>query len=324
MDGRLDRELRTRVYPDLMKHDKDNVFLIDGSEGTGKSKFGDIMGAHAALNMGCDYDIDSVCLAPEEFRNRIQDCPNRSVVIYDEAHRGMGSKRALSEINNILVDLMMEMRQKNLFVLIIMPTFFLLEKYAALFRSKGLFHVYEKNRKRGFWVFYNEKNKKKLYVLGKKLLDYNVMSYPSYRGKFYNQYCIDEAEYRAKKLKVFQQRPSLTKAEHFKEQRDILIRLIYEKFNTNKTKFTEIMRKTGINLKREMITDIINGKTIKNQGITRNSDGKFTENDGNGVEIEDFDGIGSFRTKDITSIEEEEAVLEGEEVDFDEKNDGIN
>ena len=151
IDDRLNRDLTKKVYPDLLKNDKDNVFLIDGNEGTGKSKFGDILGAHAALYLGCDYDIDSVCLSPEEFRNRIQDCPNRSVVLYDEAHRGMGSARALSEINNILKDLMMEMRQKNLFVLIILPSIFFLDKYAALFRSKGLFHVYERKRKRGFW-----------------------------------------------------------------------------------------------------------------------------------------------------------------------------
>lgn len=272
MDDRLERDLRTKVYPDLIKHDKDNVFLIDGAEGSGKSKFGDIMGAHAALHLGCDYDIDSVCLSPEEFRNRIQECPNRSVVIYDEAHRGMGSKRALSEINNILVDLMMEMRQKNLFVLIIMPTFFLLEKYAALFRSKGLFHIYEKKRKRGFWVFFNERNKKKLYILGKKLLSYDVMKYPQYRGRFYNQYSVDEEAYRAKKLKVFQERPSITKAEKFKDQRDALIRGYYEYLNGIEplphTRFRIILLKLGISLQMTQIRDIIKGNPKKTKQTT--------------------------------------------------------
>ena len=54
------------------------------------------------------------------------------VVIYDEAHRGMASARSLSEINKILKDLMMEMGQRNLFVVIVLPTIFLLDKYAHI------------------------------------------------------------------------------------------------------------------------------------------------------------------------------------------------
>lgn len=333
MDDRLDRDLRTKVYPDLMKNDKDNVFLIDGGEGTGKSKFGDILGAHAGLNMECDYDLDSICLAPEEFRDRIQNCPPRTVVIYDEAHRGMGSRRALSEINNILVDLMMEMRQKNLYVLIIMPTFFLLDKYAALFRAKGLFHVYEKKRKRGYWCFFNEKNKLRLYVLGKKLLNYNVMKWPRYRGRFFDQWSIDETKYRAKKLKVFKDKPRITKSESFKEQRDALIRAYFEEINIKQSEFRPVLLSLGIKLNKTQISDIINSKKSKTtpiieenedfdgevQGIDVENDGIFTENT---KKTSDSDSRTNIRY--LSKEESDDLPTEGgEELEEEDENDDI-
>jgi hypothetical protein len=319
IDGRLDRDLRNKVYKDLLKNDKDNVFLIDGGEGTGKSKFGDILGAHAAKYLGCDYDLDSVCLSPDEFRNRIQYCPNGSVVIYDEAHRGMGSKRALSEINTILVDLMMEMRQKNLYVIIIMPTFFLLEKYAALFRSRGLFHVYERKRQRGFWVFFNEKNKKKLYILGKKLLSYDVMKYPTYRGRFYNQYCVDEQAYRAKKLRVFREKPSITRGDKFKEQRDMVMKLFYENSNMNKKEFSDLMIASGLNLKKTQINDIIKGKFMEESGKHLATSPKIHGIEEKSRKMLENGSESEIENNSISFIEDDEDEMELEKEEYTEK-----
>jgi len=62
-------------------------------------------------------------------------------IIFDEAFTGLSSRGALSGINKALVGLMMQMRQKNLFVIMVLPTFFMLDKYAAIFRAKALIHV---------------------------------------------------------------------------------------------------------------------------------------------------------------------------------------
>ena len=288
IDGILHRDLTTKVYPELKLHDKDAVFLVDGGEGTGKSKFADILGAHGAKYLGVTYDLRNVCLSPEEFRTRIQDCPKNSVVIYDEAHKGMGSRRALSEINNILIDLMMEMRQKNLLVYIVMPSFFLLDKYAALFRSKGLFHVYERKRKRGFWVYYNQKNKKLLFILGKKLLDYNCMKFPKYKGRFLNQYCVDEAAYRAKKLSAFRERPTITASEKFKDQRDVLIKTLFDVIKVKQSEFRLYLLDMGIELKKTMISDIIKKYKYEKDSKGRVRVVKHTENMGNSSDSEEL------------------------------------
>lgn len=257
IDGRLKRQLDNKIIPDLKKRDKDCVFIIEGKERTGKTKFSDILAAYIASELRTEYNLSNVCMSPQEFRNKIMSAKKRQPVIYDEAHRGMASARALSEINNILKDLMMEMGQKNLLVLINLPTFFLLDKYAALFRARGVFHIYEKKGRRGFWVFFNERNKLTLYMKGKKEFNYNCMKWPRFRGRFYNQYAIDEQEYRKKKALSFKKRPRITRAETYKAQRDSLFWYMNKKLDINQTKIAEISEEMDIVIKRNTISEII-------------------------------------------------------------------
>lgn len=257
IDGRLKEQLDKKVLPELKKKDKDVVFIIDGREGSGKSKFADLLGGYAASYFKTNFNLNNFAMTPDEFRNLIRESPKNSVVIYDEAHRGMSSRRALSEINNILVDLMMEMRQKNLFVLIVLPTIFMLDRYPALFRSRGLFHIYERERNRGFWVFYNEKNKQKLYMAGKKLFDYNCIPFPKFRGRFTNQYVVNEIEYRIKKEKAFRDKPRITQQEKFKAQRDLLIGLLKDKLEITTKELHEILNNRGLLLDEDTLGGIL-------------------------------------------------------------------
>jgi hypothetical protein len=258
IDGILKKQLDTKVLPELQKKDKDVVFIVDGKERSGKSKFADIVGCYAATFFKRPYDLSNVCLSPEEFRSRIQNAHKNDTVIYDEAHRGMGSRRALSEINNILVDLMMEMGQRNLFVIVVLPTFFMLDRYPALYRARGLFHIYEKKGTRGFWCYFNEKAKLKLYINGKKLLNYNCMRWPKFRGRFYNQFAVDEDAYREKKAKNFNDKPRITRAETYMDQRDKLLYCLYNEFGElSASKIRMILKKYRFPLKERTILEII-------------------------------------------------------------------
>jgi hypothetical protein len=173
-----------------------NDIIIHNS---GKSVFSMQLGAYIASKTGTKFDISNVCNLPMEFKYKILHSVKGSVIIYDESHRGLASARSLSEINNILKDMMMEMRQLNLVVFVVLPSFFLLDKYVALFRSRGMFHIYERKNKRGFWVYFSEKRKQTLYLKGKVNLNYNCMRWPGFRGRFYNQYTLNEKLYREKK-----------------------------------------------------------------------------------------------------------------------------
>lgn len=257
IDGKLKKQLDEKVVPDLLKKDKDIVFIVDGRERTGKSVFAMILGAYMASKFNTAFDLTNICLNPTEFRERIEKSNKNDVVIYDEAHRGMGSSSALSEVNKILKDLMMEMGQKNLFVVVVLPTFFELQRYQALFRTSGLFHVYERKRKRGFWVYLNERHKMKLYMKGKKEFNYNVIKWPPFRGRFLNQYPIDETQYRTKKGRSFKEKERKTLNEKYMEQRDKLMYVLSTEIGCNIAQLSKMMKYYQIELKRDAIKNIL-------------------------------------------------------------------
>ena len=262
IDNWLKERIDKYVIPDLKRKDMDAVYVVDGEERVGKSVFGMCLGGYVASVFGTPFDISNICMTPEEFRKKICSADKNEVVICDEAHRGMASAAALRPINKIMKDLMMEMGQKNLFVLIILPTFFLLDKYVALFRSRGLFHVYRNKGRRGYWVYFNKKDKLRLYLRGKKELNYNCMKWPRLRGRFCDHYPIDEQAYREKKRRAFEsyqkdadEEPKLLK--RYKEQRDKLLWILKQVTGYKTEDIVSICQKYQLGLERAAIYNAI-------------------------------------------------------------------
>src|SRR3990170_4539890 len=140
MEDRLERNLKEKIIPALeKKKDKDKVIAIDGAEGSGKSTLAFQIGKRVDPTL----DLSRVVFSADDFREAVFKAKRGQCIIYDEAFTGLSSRSSLSGINRALVSLMMQMRQKNLFVIIVLPTFFLLDKYVALFRTTVLIHVYE-------------------------------------------------------------------------------------------------------------------------------------------------------------------------------------
>jgi hypothetical protein len=204
MDGYLLSNLD--IAKKVIQKDWDMLFLIDGYEGSGKST----LAIKCAIYCDDGFDITRVTMTANEFRKAVIAAKPYQAVVYDEAYTGLSSRATMSMINRTLVNMLAEIRQKNLFVFIVMPSFFDVDKYVALWRSRALIHVYtDKNFERGYFSFYNEERKKDLYILGKKFYNYSKPQ-PNFRGRFYEGYGLDEGEYRKKKhdslLKREQQR----------------------------------------------------------------------------------------------------------------------
>jgi len=252
MDNKLYREISTKIHQKIHKKDFDWVWVVDGTEGSGKST----IAMQVAKILDPNFDLSRVCMTPEEFTKAILKAKKGQCVVYDEAFTGLSSRASLTEINRLLVSLMMEMRQKNLFVIIVMPTFFLLDRYVALFRARGLFHVYLKNGKRGQWVYFNNKKKKLLYLKGKKLFSYGEPR-SLFRGRFMDQYTVNEAEYRKKKKDALEQKSRTTKAATFKAHRDSLVYMIYKKYNMTQKEMAKLFKEYGWDVARNRLSEII-------------------------------------------------------------------
>lgn len=235
IDDRLKENLDTKVIPDLEKRDKDRVFVIDGAEGSGKSTL--------ALQIGRYVDptlnLSRVVFDAEAFREAVFKATKGQCIIYDEAFTGLSSRSSLSGINRALVSLMMQMRQKNLFVIIVLPTFFLLDKYVALFRTVALIHVYENRGIRGYFKIYNRKLKKFLYLAGKVTYSYNTKKVrTTFNGRFYGKFALgdnnQEDEYRKKKEKALmatEKNPMSSQQVKYRQQRDIIIYVLRTRLN---------------------------------------------------------------------------------------------
>ncbi len=160
---------------------------------SGKSTLGQQLGKLVDPTL----DLSRICMTADEFKQAIMNAKKGQCVIYDEAVTGLTSGDSVSRIGKLLKSMMMQMRQKNLFVIVILPTVFELNAYAALSRAKFLFHTYEVGGKPGFYVGYNRRLLKPLYLRGKKKREYCVKSY--LQGRFYGKYTVDEELYRKKK-----------------------------------------------------------------------------------------------------------------------------
>jgi len=236
----------------LVKKDEDRVYIVDGRERMGKSVFT----LQQAKYINPDFCVDDVCFTPEEFLTKIRTAEKGSVIVFDEAFRGLSSKGTQSRVNKKIVQAMMEMGQRNLVVFIVLPTFFLLELYAAVLRSHALFHIYKDTQGKRAFRIYNYQKKSLLYRVGKKKgLSY---AYPKVivRGKFFNTYGIDENTYRKKKAKSL------------REMDDTVFNEKKSRYHLQRDYLFLHLRKCGLQLKQ--IEDIMFGcpETVTAQTIS--------------------------------------------------------
>ncbi len=291
MNDRLYNNMNDRVIPALQKEDKDYVICVDGREGSGKSWFSFQLGKAVDPTL----DLSRIVFSPEDFRQAILDAKKGQCIIYDEAFTGFSSRSSLSPVNRVLVSLSMQMRQKNLFIIIVLPTIFLLDKYMAMFRTKGLFHVYESSGRRGYFKFYNSRIKKYLILAGQKTMSYNHKSVrTNFRGRFYGKFALGDAEmlkgYLKKKEKALSdsEQTSMTSAQvKFREQRDLMIWLFKEYIKLTYKEIEEVLFEYDFNMSYVQISRIcskfggISSKKIKsslergNDNLKTNIDSKL-------------------------------------------------
>jgi len=260
IEPRLKKNLDEKIIPMLAKKDKDFVLALDGKEGSGKSTFAFQIGKYIDPSL----DLSRVVFDGESFRNVIFKAKKGQVVVFDEAFTGLSSRAALSSVNRALVSLMMQMRQKNLCVIMVLPTFFLLDKYVALFRARALIHVYESSGNRGYFRVYNTNLKKKLYLTGKKDYSYGHKSVRTrFRGRFYGKFVLGdektELEYRNKKgkaLEATQTNPMTSMQVRFREQRNLILYILRKQTNLTYRELENVLIDYDMDISYQQIAKI--------------------------------------------------------------------
>lgn len=259
------KKMLLRAKDQVINNDWDRVYIIDGGEGSGKSLL--------ALQLGYFLDptlnLDRVTFNAVDFGKAIDTAHKGQVIIFDEAFNGLSSSGAMSNMNRFLVRKLMECRQKNLIILIVLPTLFLLQKYVAVFRSRGLFHVFVNKRgERGFYRYYDLANKKTLYLSGNKYYSYKtpfIKKAYMFRGKYPLGNEFEEA-YRKKKhesLIVEGEKEKKEKKSRYAYRFALLAKLLKEQYGLAYSKQILYLKKHNMTMDHSEVPHLLAEISVK-------------------------------------------------------------
>ena len=228
-----------KVKDRVLHKDHDWFCIIDGEEGSGKS----VLAMQIMKYRDPDATLDNIVFTADNFKRIIKDPKTKkgSCIILDEAFSSANSRASLTEVNRSMIAVATEMRQKNLFIIFVLPTFFDLDRAFALWRAKVLIHVYfKKDFTRGQYVIFPKNIKKELYLTGKKKYSYAFPHSPYPPCRFPNRYVVDETEYRLKKAEAFKKRVISYRAQQWLKQRNAYLRYIKDKLSLSNTDLAKV------------------------------------------------------------------------------------
>lgn len=174
IDGTLKEIIKVVRYENIQR-DYDTVYAIVGGEGTGKTN----LGLHIITEYKQDVTIDSVGLDIPDFITALYTSGQGDPVDFDEAGDGLNSRDGMSFLNKDLIKAYMVCRGKNLFTVLVLPDFFMLDTYFRKHRVKALLWITE----RGKYNFYDKEKIKVIIDKGEKTKNINVIP-PLYKGWF--------------------------------------------------------------------------------------------------------------------------------------------
>ena len=182
-----------------------------------------------------DFDLSNVHFTPESFTEALTHTKKGDTIIFDEAML-LSSRAALSQINRMIVIAMSMIRSKNLCIIFNVNSIFDLDRNLALSRADLLLHCYGDSLtdKGKFLAFFKGSDGidriKQLYIHGKKYYSYGFPR-SNFHSNFPSHFVLDEKEYeRIKQIGVnnFLKGTKNTENSRYKQQRDILIKIINE------------------------------------------------------------------------------------------------
>lgn len=172
----------------------DGLMYIGGYEGDGKSTFAGQIAAY----LDPTYNLDRCVFTPEQFLHAIENAKPFQAIVYDEAQDAFDSYNSRDPKTKVIKSKLTRIRKKQLFIIIVAPDFWRINKYLFIQRSLCFINVYSKGLERGFFAFYSRSKKHILYIKGKREENIHVIE-PDFRGDFGTWFPLDKESYEKKK-----------------------------------------------------------------------------------------------------------------------------
>lgn len=188
------------VYRKVTKEDWDNVLIIGGDEGIGKSTLAleifdewynrliqdGLMNKHDP-----DKLIEFIALSMPQFLKAFKELKRFQMVLYDEAGE-LSSLRMMNKFNYAVSKTYEVVRGENLFSIIVVPDVFYINPFFSARRARGYIHVY----KRGRMAYWNKSKLRDMIEINKsykKKTPFRVVplfydTFPKYKGIMLEHY----------------------------------------------------------------------------------------------------------------------------------------
>ncbi len=240
-----------------MKATDDNIMVVDGDEGQGKTEMAMGTCYYISEKTGRKYDIDNIFFDLDKLI-KFASSTKGQIIHFDEAVLGLLITKWQDKLQQKFLTLAMVARKKKHFMVLCIPKFHRLPQYLIEERTIGLVHVYSRNNiEKGRFCYYTKKNKNALYLEWRKS---KVKKYKEHRS-FWGTFPIasikiftDEQnkEYEEKKDEAIlaigsDDKPKEnTQSKKWKDQRNKLIVYIKDRMGLKYTEMEIELKKNGI------------------------------------------------------------------------------
>lgn len=264
---------------DRMNGTDDNVVVVDGEEGQGKTNIVAGICYYVSNKTGREYNIKNIFFDLDELIKFASETKEK-IIHWDEGALG-GLSVQWWKANQIkFVQLLMIARKKKHFIVICIPKFHKLQEYLIVDRSIALIHVYSRqNIHKGRFFYYTKQKKELLFDEWKRIHRKSYGKYRSFGGSFleymkkvFTEEQINEYEVKKDKaiLSLNSEEGKMTKqGQKWKEQRDKMIKIMVDKFGFSLRELEKELKEEDLSITYEGIRHVL--KTVSCQASNANA-----------------------------------------------------
>ncbi len=241
-----------------MRGTDDNIMVIDGDEGQGKTEMAIGTCYYISQETGREYNIDNIFFDLDKLI-KFASSTKEQIIHFDEAVLGLLVTKWQDKLQQKFLMLAMVARKKKHFMVLCIPKFHRLPQYLIEERAIGLVHVYSRNNlEKGRFCYYTKKKKNALFLDWRKSKVKKYKEHRSFWGTFpisSTKIFTDEQnkEYDDKKDEAIlaigsDAKPEGSKqSEKWRKQRDELVVFIKNRLGLKFTEMEKELKKDGIN-----------------------------------------------------------------------------
>ncbi len=264
MDDKLNSKLDLMIK--RMKGTDDNIIVIDGDEGQGKTEMAIGVCYYVSQKTGRRYIVDNIFFDLDKLI-KFASSTKEQIIHFDEAVLGLLVTKWQDKLQQKFLTLAMIARKKKHFIVLCIPKFHRLPQYLIEERTIALIHVYSLNNlQKGRFSYYTKEKKNLLYLEWRKNKSKQYKEFKSFRGTFpiaSRKVFTDEQnkEYDEKKddaiLLVGGDEGTTSRQQGWLNQRNALLRIIKESGQLTNLEVSRKLCEQGVELSKNVIQDVV-------------------------------------------------------------------